>query len=120
MKYKTYNHKAKKPLKITKEVREEIRVFKQRLMEMASQPDETSAFDARTIHLIMNELDDYNRNILLAYYSVAGCSATALANLFGVSPTVIYTRLRRITNAIRKSNHEKKTYLNQPRIQIDY
>ena len=118
MRYKTYNNKQ--PLTITPEVKQEIEKFKQRLIEMAAQPDETSAFDAQTIHLIMNELDDYNRNILLAYYSVAGCSPAVLARLFNVSHYAITSRIRRIINLLHNANTTTKSRFNMPRVCVDY
>ena len=64
----TYKRKNKSmPMTITTEVRAAIESFKNRLIEMAEQPDETSAFDAYSIYLIMNYLDDYERNLLLAF-----------------------------------------------------
>lgn len=113
-------YRVKTPLKITPEVRKGIDLFKKRLIEMAEQPDETSAFDKHTIHLIMNELDDYNRNILLAYYSVANCSATTLGRMLNVNPSTITSRINRITKILHNANTTTKSRFNMPRVCVDY
>lgn len=118
MRYKSY--KNRQPITITPEVRKEIEKFKQRLIEMAAQPDETSEFDAYTVHLIMNELDDYNRNILLAYYSVAGGSPSVLARLVGATPVAITSRINRIIKILHKANNTAKSRFNMPRVCVDY
>ena len=101
---------------ITPEIKEEIRYFKERLIDMGNRPDETSAFDARTIDIIINELDDYDRNMVIAYYSVADGSPMLLARLLKVSPPVVIRRIRAITNKIKELNDIPRTTYNQPRV----
>lgn len=104
------------PITITPEIREQIREFRDRLIDTGSRPDETSAFDARTIDIIINELDDYDRNMILAYFSVADGSPMLLARLLKVSPPVVIRRMRQITNKIKQLNDTPKTTYNQPRL----
>lgn len=105
---------------ITPEVRQAVALFEKRLIEMAAQPDETSEFDAKSIYLILNELDEYEKNILLAYYSIAQCSPTALGRLLGVNNSVICHRINKILNNLKKLNDAPKSTFNCPRVCIDY
>jgi hypothetical protein len=117
----TYKRRNKStPMTITSEVRAAIESFKNRLIEMAEQPDETSAFDANSVHLIMNYLDDYERNLLLAYYSIAECSPTKLSKYIGVPATCICHRINRLKKKLADKNDIPKSNFNRPRISIDY
>lgn len=117
----TYKRKNKSmPMTITSDVRAAIESFKNRLIEMAEQPDETSAFDAYSIYLIMNYLDDYERNLLLAFYSIADCSPTKLSKYIGVPATCICHRIKRLKKKLADKNDIPKSTLNRPRVCIDY
>ena len=107
------------PIKIDKAIREKIEIFKQRLLQMASQPDETSEFDAETINIICYALDDYDRNILLAYYSVAECSPTRLGNMLGIRGSVAASRVKSIIKKIKNMNNVTKTIDNHTRVHYD-
>lgn len=107
------------PITITAEVRKQITAFKERLKQMADQPDETSEFDAKTIHIILNELDDYDSNLLIAYYAVADCSPTVLGNLLGLSSSVAGCRVKAIQTKIKKLNNAPKTADNHTRMHYD-
>jgi hypothetical protein len=108
------------PITINDDVRQQIESFKIRLEQMASQPDETSEYDAETIRIILNDLCDYDRNILIAYYGVADCSPTALGKLLGVSCMVITNKIRKLKEKIIKENNVTKSIYNLPRECIDY
>lgn len=108
------------PITITPEIRSSIESFKKRLKEMAEQPDETSAFDARTIDIILNKLDDYDRNIICAYYSIADSSPSKMAKCLGVASSVLTNRISRIKKQIQKLNDIPKSAYNLPRECIDY
>lgn len=82
---------------IDEEVRYQVRTFKHRLREMAESPDnEVREIDKKSIDVILNDLDEYDQNILIAYYAVANCSPTALGKLFGVKGPIIANRIKRI------------------------
>lgn len=83
------------PIYIDSNVQAEIKKFKDRLVEMA-QYGEVSQIDAKVIDFIMNELDPYDQNILVAYFGLADCSASALAKTFNVRPHVISKRIKKI------------------------
>lgn len=117
----TYKRRNKSiPITITPEVRTAIESFKNRLLEMAAQPDETSEYDAKSVYLIMNYLDDYERNLLLAYYSIAECSPTKLSKYIGVPMSCICHRINKIKRNLAKQNDIPKSNFNRPRISIDY
>lgn len=104
------------PITITPAIRQQIKEFRERLIMTGSMPEETSAFDARTIDIIINELDDYDRNMILAYYSVADGSPMLLARLLKVSPPVVIRRMRKIVNKIKELNDIPKSPNNKPRV----
>lgn len=108
------------PIVINDDVRKAIKSFAKRLEEMAAQPDETSEFDVETIRIILNDLCDYDRNILLAYYGVANCSPTALGKLLGTSCAVINSKVKKILKKITTLNNADKSRYNLPRECIDY
>lgn len=114
---KCLSKKGRKPvqLSITPELKSQITHFRARLEEMTSYPDETSEFDVETVRIILYELDDVDRNIILAYYGVANNSPTTLARLLGTTPEIIRLRIRRITIQIKKLNNANKTPYNLPR-----
>lgn len=109
--------KGRKPvqLSITPELKSQITHFRARLEEMASYPDETSEFDAETVRIILYELDDADRNIILAYYGVVDNSPTTLARLLGTTYYIIHSRVKQITTQIKKLNNANKTPYNLPR-----
>lgn len=109
-----------KPITINTEVRNKINSYKNRLIEMASHPDETSEFDAETIRLIMETLDDYERNILIAYYAVADASPTKLGRIIGVDAYIVKSRINSIKKKLIRRNNANKTRYNMPRECIDY
>ena len=118
---RTYRKKGKcVPITITDDVRKQIESFRYRLEQMANQPDETSEFDVETIRIILNELCDYDRNILLAYFGVANCSPSALGQLLGVSGSVITYKIKKLKEKIISNNHATKSRYNMPRECIDY
>lgn len=83
------------------EIRNQIQLFKKRIAEMAEY-DDLPIKQQQTAYVVLNELDDYDANIFIAYYAVAGESTSKLAKLFGVSQTVIYTRLNKIKRLIEE------------------
>lgn len=91
-----------------------------RLIQMAGEEDETSDFDRTTVDIITNQLDDYDRNILLAYYAVADCSPTKLAKLLGINNSSISHKIKRIIKIIKSKNATPKTAHNHPRKYLDY
>lgn len=103
------------PLVITPEIKEQIRIFKERLIDCANRPDETSEFDANTVDIVVNQLDDYDTNLLIAYYTIGDCSATKLARIFGTSQPVIRRKIMLIHDKIKELNNVPKTANNQPR-----
>lgn len=103
------------PIVITPEIKEQIKIFKDNLIEIRDTPCLSSTFDARTVDIILNELDDYDRNVLIAYYSIADCSYVKLSSLFGISPPVLHRKIKLILNKIKELNDTPKSPNNQPR-----
>lgn len=103
------------PLVITPEIKDQIRIFKERLIDCGNRPDETSEFDANTIDIVINRLDDYDTNLLIAYYTIGDCSASKLAKIFNTSQPVIRRKITLIHDKIKELNDVPKTANNQPR-----
>lgn len=101
------------PIVITPEIREQIRLFKERLTYLLDHPELSSEFDAKTIDIVLNQLDDYDRNILIAYYELANCSITSLSRIFNISPTVLKRRIKIIHNKIIELNDVPKSSNNK-------
>lgn len=101
------------------DVKPKMQDFKKRLTEMYTYPDETSAFDAETIRIILEELSDVDRNIVLVYFGVCDCSTAATARCFKCTYTTIRTRIQQILNKIKELNDTPKTRYNLPRECLD-
>jgi DNA-directed RNA polymerase specialized sigma24 family protein len=97
------------------EVKPRMQDFKQHLQEMMENPDETSAFDAETIRIILEDLSDVDRNVLLVYYGVCDCSAQQTANVFNCTYSTVRNRVKAALNKIIEKNVTPKTRYNQPR-----
>lgn len=107
------------PLTITNEIKEHIKIFKDNLQIMYNDRTQTSNFDMNTIHIILNVLDDYDRNLLIAYYSIAECNISKLEEVLGVSKQALSRRLKLIEEKIKELNDVPKTIYNQPRSNFD-
>lgn len=107
------------PIVITPQIREQIKSFKERLMIIYNDPTMSSEFDVRTIDIIFNELDDYDRNLLFAYYALADCKYSQLAKLFNVSAPVMLRKINMIQNKIKELNDTVRTPNNEPRCYLD-
>lgn len=88
------------PYTIDDTVRSRIKSFSEMLVNMKEDygPDSKQT---RAIDVILNELDSYDRNIILAYYEY-GESPSVLGRLLGVSPVVVLSRVKTIKNTIRE------------------
>ena len=95
------------PIVITPEIREQIRLFKERLTDML-EDNIVDNYDAKTIDIVLNQLDDYDRNILIAYYELANCSITNLSRIFNISKEVLKRRIKIIQNKIIELNDVPK------------
>lgn len=78
-----------------------IRSFKERYRELLNTEDEIRDIDKITISVILNELDEFDQNILIAYFAIADSSPTKLAKVFGVAPSVITNRINKIISNVR-------------------
>lgn len=117
---KAKNSKVVLPSEICPEVRDMLQSFKTRLTQMMQHKDETSAFDAETIRIILYELSPADSNLILAYYGVFDCSPTALAKLVGTNTSYIIRKIKNIQNKISELNDTPKTTYNLPRECVDY
>lgn len=87
---------------INEAVQREVHNFKIRLKEMAESPDdECRPIDKFSIQVILNELDEFDQNIIIAYYSLADCSFTTLGRTLGVEGGVIRSRINKIQTYVR-------------------
>lgn len=104
-----------KELPTPPEVKGLVQDFKRRLIDTASRPDETSAFDAETVRIIMEELSDTDRAILLTCYGLCDGSAYYTSKIFKTSHTMITYRLKKIMKYITEHNDTPRTTYNLPR-----
>lgn len=81
---------------IDDQVRKEIKSVKKRYEELLDTDDEIRDIDKISISVILNELDEFDQNILIAYFTIADSTPTKLARLFGVAPSVISSRVNKI------------------------
>lgn len=87
---------------INEAVQSEVHNFKVRLREMAESPDdECRLIDKFSIQVILNELDEFDQNIIIAFYSVADCNYTILARTLGVYNGIVRTRINKIQTYVR-------------------
>ena len=107
------------PIIITPEIRDKIRLFKERLTYILEDPTISSEFDAKTIDIILNQLDDYDRNFLIAFYELADCSVTKLSRIFNISIPVVKRKIKLIHNKIKELNDIPKSANNKPRCNPD-
>lgn len=78
-----------------------IKSFKERYRELLTTDDELRPIDKVTISVILNELDEFDQNILIAYYAIADSSPAKLAKVFGVNSSVITNRINKIIKYVR-------------------
>ena len=78
-----------------------IKSFKERYRELLNTDDEVRDIDKISISVILNELDEFDQNILIAYFAIADSSPTKLANVFGVTSSVITNRINKIISNVR-------------------
>lgn len=104
-----------KELPTPPEVKDLVQEFKRRLIDTASRPDETSAFDVETVRIIMEELNDTDRAILLTCYGICDGSTYQTSKIFKTSNTMIAYRLKKIMKYIKEHNDTPRTTYNLPR-----
>lgn len=93
---KIYRDKGKgKPLTINKEVQSKIQSFQNHLSEMLD--DDILLQHKRIISFILNELEPYERNILLAYYEWDN----EAAKLLGITTSVLGSWVKKINKKIK-------------------
>lgn len=92
---------------INEAVQRAVHSFKVRLKEMAESPDdECRDIDKLSIQVILNELDEFDQNILIAFHGLANCSPTTLGRTLGVEGGVIRSRIVKIRKYVRDRVNE--------------
>ena len=81
---------------IDDQVRKEIKSVKKRYEELLDTNDEIRDIDKISISVILNELDEFDQNILISYFTIANSSPSILAKMLGVSSSVITSRVNKI------------------------
>lgn len=87
------------PIVINDEVRTRIKSFTNMLENMSEDYGQDSP-QAKSIDVILHKIDSYDRNFIVAYYEY-GESPSDLGRMFGVSPSVIVARVKRIKKTIQ-------------------
>lgn len=90
------------PYTITPDIQKRISSFKKRLKEM-DKNDEVSTQHSKIIKYLFNRLDEYDLNLLIAYYEIANQSPSALAKILNISPSVINSRIKKIISQCKQS-----------------
>ena len=90
------------PIPITSETQRSVSSFKKRLAQMALNKDVDEKY-ITIIHYILNELDDYDLNLLIAYYDLADGKPTRLSKIFDVDPNNIQSRIKKIIKSCQQS-----------------
>ena len=90
-----------KAITIDYQTQSTIKSFKERYRELLQSEDEIRDIDKLSIQVILNDLDEFDQNILIAYYAIAGGSAATLARVFGVNSSVITNRINKIIKYVR-------------------
>lgn len=60
--------------------------------------------DLISIYVILNELDEFDQNILISYYTIAEGSSKNLSTILGVESSVITSRIKKIQNYVRNKS----------------
>lgn len=93
---KIYRDKGKgKPLIINRDVQSKIQSFQNHLSEMLK--DDIIPQHKRIIRFILNDLEPYERNILLAYYEWDNSAAKML----GITTSVLGSWVKKINKKIK-------------------
>lgn len=89
------------PLTITKDTQLKIKSFKDRLKQMIEN-EEINEIYKNKVCQVLNGLDTYDLNLLIAYYEY-DCKASEVARLLGVNTSVIYSRIKDILKKCKSS-----------------
>ena len=89
------------PITIDRNLQRRIKSFKDRLTQMVEN-DEISNSEKEGIYYILNELDTYDLNLLIAYFEY-NCSPSPVAKVLGVQPSVVSSRIKKILNKCKSS-----------------
>lgn len=108
-------YKSKKTIPTPPEIKDQLNEFKNRLLDMASRPDETSEFDAESVRIIMEDLSELDRSLLFTVYGVCDGSYSRASNIWQASPTFVRYRLNRALKYIAEHNDTPRTTYNLPR-----
>lgn len=69
---------------------------------MAESPDnEVRDIDKISISVIFKDLDEYEQNVLIAFYGLCNSSPSLCGRLLGVSPQVITSQVNKIISNVR-------------------
>lgn len=88
-------------IKIDSDLQRQIKSEKDHLRDLYDNEEELSPLHRASIKVILNDLDDYDLNILLAHFIISGGKDCYTAKLFGVSPSTIKKRIEKIIDDIR-------------------
>lgn len=88
------------PINITPEVQRHLKRYKIRLQEMADN-DNLSESEIKVIDIVLHKLSLYEKNFICAYFDLADCRATKLGKIFGISPSVVQSRIKKIIKKIK-------------------
>lgn len=96
-------------------VKSKMNQFKKRLTYTMTHPEESSAFDAETIRIILEDLDDVSRNILLVHFGACDADYNYSSQVFNCSKCTLQGRIEKILKYIKEHNDTPKTTYNLPR-----
>ena len=94
--------------------------FKDAIYERMMDPTLSSEFDAETIRIILEDLDDVERNLILAFYGPCEANIGLVCKLFKTTSATFLKNFNRIIDKIKSLNHVSRTTYNCPRECADY
>ena len=86
------------PYTIDSTVRNRIKSFRKILQDLVDYGEATPR-QAAAIDVVLNKLDDYDSNLILAYFEY-GNQPSVLSQMLGVSQSVIVTKVKKIKKKI--------------------
>ena len=92
-----------------------LRDFKDAIYERMMDPTLSSEFDAETIRIILEDLDDASRNILLVHFGACDADYNYSSQVFNCSKCTLQGRIEKILKYIKEHNDIPKTTYNLPR-----
>ena len=101
-----------KILTLPDDIKGSFKEFRDALYERMITPTLSSAYDAETIRIILEDLDDVERNLILAYYGTCEGDIKLACKLFKTTQNTFNKNFDKIIEKIKSLNNVSKTTYN--------